>query len=296
MNYVTTTPNGPVLRIEHPGSANKRIVDMPAIETDEDQNACDMVKQIKSPDNQDLQPHVPRPGTAAAPATPIDAGIGGDNADSLIERKDFKIRLADTDHGRNTASMLINKMYGWRGYGDTHEIKGSPDRITLTASDKQFLIGTVTLGIDSDNGLLADEVFKSEIDACRARGGKACELTKLAIDPSGASKLALASLFHILFIYARRLNDCTDVFIEVNPRHRRYYETMLGFQRRAELRKNPRVDAPAYLLWTSLDHVEEQIERLGGTSNNPGTERSLYPYFFSRSEEIGIANRLLNIG
>ena len=296
MNYVTTTPNGPVLRIEHPGSANKRIVDMPAIETDEDQNACDMVKQIKSPDNQDLQPHVPRPGTAAAPATPIDAGIGGDNADSLIERKDFKIRLADTDHGRNTASMLINKMYGWRGYGDTHEIKGSPDRITLTASDKQFLIGTITLGIDSDNGLLADEVFKTEIDACRARGGKACELTKLAIDPSGASKLALASLFHILFIYARRLNGCTDVFIEVNPRHRRFYESMLGFERLGADRNNPRVNAPATLLWISLDRVEQEIIAQGGTSEREGRQRSLYPYFFSKIEEDGIYGRLLQIG
>ncbi len=237
-----------------------------------------------------------RSGTAAAPAEPIAAEESLVNADALIERKDFKIRLADTDHGRSSASMLINKMYGWRGYGDAHEVKGGPDRITLTATDKQYLIGTITLGIDSANGLLADEVFKSEIDVVRNAGGKACELTKLAIDPSGASKLALASLFHILFIYARRLNGCTDVFIEVNPRHRRFYESMLGFVRRAEDRNNPRVNAPATLLWICLDKVERQIIEHGGTSEQDGRNRSLYPYFFSRDEEEGIYKRLIDIG
>lgn len=236
-----------------------------------------------------------RPGSAA-PATPISASADPANAEALIERKDFKIRLADTDHGRSSASMLINKMYGWRGYGDAHEIKGGPDRITLTATDKQYLIGTITLGIDSPSGLLADETFGKEIDAFRNTGGKACELTKLAIDPSGASKLALASLFHILFIYARRLNGCTDVFIEVNPRHRRFYESMLGFEQLGEERNNPRVNAPASLLWISLDSVERQIIEHGGTSDSAGRKRSLYPFFFSRAEEDGIYQRLVDIG
>ena len=247
------------------------------------------------PDAQDEAPAPRRPGSAA-PATPISAAAEPANAETLVERKNFQIRLADTDHGRSSASMLINKMYGWRGYGDAHEIKGGPDRITLTATDKQYLIGTVTLGIDSDNGLLADETFKSAIDVFRARGSKACELTKLAIDPSGASKLALASLFHILFIYARRLNGCTDVFIEVNPRHRRFYESMLGFVRLGEDRNNPRVNAPASLLWISLDNVERQIIEHGGTSEHAERNRSLYPFFFSRAEEDGIYGRLVDIG
>ncbi len=237
-----------------------------------------------------------RSGTAAAPAEPITAEESLVSADALIERKNFMIRLADTDHGRSSASMLINKMYGWRGYGDAHEVKGGPDRITLTATNKQYLISTITLGIDSENGLLADEVFKSEIDLVRKAGGKPCELTKLAIDPSGASKLALASLLHILFIYARRLNGCTDLFIEVNPRHRRFYESMLGFVGRGEDRNNPRVNAPATLLWICLDQVERQISEHGGTSEQDGRNRSLYPYFFSRAEEEGILKRLRDIG
>ena len=217
-------------------------------------------------------------------------------SDVTINEKTFGIRVADTDLGRNNASLLINKMYAWRGYAGSHRITDDPNRITLSASEQGVVVGTVTLGIDSPIGILADEVFKDQIDLFRARGAKVCEITKLAFDPEVNSKMALASLFHILFIYGRYLHNCTDVFIEVNPRHRRFYETMLGFTRQAELRKNPRVDAPAYLLWNSLDNVAQQIERLGGSSDRPGTERSLFPYFFSPKEEEGIARRLFSLG
>lgn len=217
-------------------------------------------------------------------------------ADSYKEEaKNFRIRLADTEKGRNSASMLINKMYGWRGYGDNHQIKLSPSQIMITASDKEKVIGTVTLGMDSENGLSADEIFKAEIDTVRERGGKICELTKLAFDPEIRSKFAMAALFHIVFIYARRLNGCTDVFIEVNPRHRKFYEKMLGFKRMSEVRTNSRVNAPAYLLWLDIGFVEEQIRLYGGTSDTAENSRSLYPYFFSQHEERGIQGRILSL-
>lgn len=217
-------------------------------------------------------------------------------SEMTINEKTFGIRVADNDEGRNHASMLINKMYAWRGYAGTHRVEDNPNRITLSASDKGAIIGTVTLGIDSPIGILADEVFKDEIDVFRARGAKVCEISKLAFDPTVRSKMALGSLFHILYIYAHHLYQCTDAFIEINPRHRRYYEHMLGFKTLSGVRSNPRVDAPAYLLWLNLEHMGAEIVRLGGTSDHPGNERSLYPYFFSKREELGIANRLFNIG
>ncbi|MFB9243775.1 N-acyl amino acid synthase FeeM domain-containing protein [Massilia antarctica] len=207
----------------------------------------------------------------------------------------FGIRLADTDQGRNSASLLISKMYATRGY-NVARMERDPNRITLSASDKGSLIGTVTLGLDSERGILADEIFHDHVDAFRARGARLCEITKLAFDPQVKSKAALAALFHTLFIYARYIHGRTDVLIEVNPRHRRFYQTMLGFVDQAELRHNTRVDAPAYLMWLSVEHMAHEIARLGGTSSHAGTERSLYPYFFSSREEEGIANRLIKIG
>lgn len=232
--------------------------------------------------------------SAAAPRTHIVCDEPTFAASEIVmQQEDFAIRVADTEDGRSKAGMLINKMYGWRGYGDSHKIEAHPNRITLTATDKGMVIGTITLGIDSEAGILADETFHDEIEAVRKAGGRVCEITKLAFDPGMKSKMALASLFHLVFIYAHYCHKCTDIFIEVNPRHRRYYEAMLGFSKVGDVRTNPRVDAPAYLLRVSCAHVYAEVERLGGTSTHPGNERSLYPYFLSRREELGLAHRLL---
>jgi hypothetical protein len=216
--------------------------------------------------------------------------------DISINERTFGIRAADVEERRNSASMLINKMYAWRGYGNSHTIASDPNKITLTASDNGEVIGTVSLGLDAPVGLLADQVFKDYIDVYRERGSKVCEIIKLAIDPSIKSKSVLASLFHVLFLYARDLHGCTEIFIEVNPRHRRFYETMLGFTLICESRPNPRVDAPAVLLHASIAYITGQVVKLGGNSHNPGLDRSLYPYVFSQKEEAGILNRLRQIG
>lgn len=214
----------------------------------------------------------------------------------ILHERSFGIRVADTEEGRNSASMLINKMYAWRGYQGTHRLEDNPNQITLSAVDQGEVFGTVTLGIDSPMGILADEVFKDHLDEMRGRGARLCEISKLAFDPTVRSKAALGSLFHILYIYATHLYQCTDAVIEINPRHRRYYETMLGFQNQSELRNNPRVNAPAHLMWLSLDYMGKEIKRLGGAPDPQSEERSLYPYFFSPREEAGIAERLLLIG
>ncbi len=218
-----------------------------------------------------------------------------EDEDIILNQDSYGIRLLDTPEGRNSASMLINKMYAWRGYAGSHAFTNDPNRITLTASDKGDVVGTVTIGIDSAVGLAGDMIFKDELDALRADGAKLCEFTKLAFDTAVRSKTALANLFHLAVIYARDLHDCTDIIIEINPRHRRFYEHMLGFKREGELKMNPRVNAPAYLLRVNLAYVTEQIQKHGGTWASEPAERSFYPFFFSSREEEGIRARLLNI-
>jgi hypothetical protein len=215
--------------------------------------------------------------------------------DVIVTQDSYGIRLTDTAEGRNRASLLINKMYAWRGYAGTHQVVDDPNRITLTATDKGNVVGTLTIGMDASLGLAADQVFKEELDDMRERGARLCEFTKLAFDPSVKSKASLANLFHLAVIYARDIHQRTDIVIEVNPRHRRFYEQMLGFEQQGQLKNNPRVNAPAYLLRVSLDFVTEQIRKHGGTFTERSTGRSFYPYFFSPREEEGIINRLLRI-
>lgn len=240
------------------------------------------------------------PDPAGAVTGAADAGDRANMAasaleDVIVNQDSYGIRLTDTADGRNSASMLISKMYAWRGYAGTHQLTDDPNRITLTATDRGNVVGTITLGMDSPIGLAADQVFKEELDELRGAGARLCEFTKLAFDPSVKSKTSLANLFHLAVIYARDIHRCTDIVIEVNPRHRRFYERMLGFQQQGQLKTNPRVNAPAYLLRVNLAFVTEQIKRHGGTLGAHATERSFYPYFFSPREEQGIINRLLRI-
>ena len=208
------------------------------------------------------------------------------------ERRVFKIRTADTQGVRSSASVLINRMYATRGY----KVSPLPDRqlptrITLTAAEHDETVGTITIGFDSDAGLHVDELFLSQTHALRREGRKICEFTKLAMDSVVRSKRVLASLFHVAYLYAHRMMGFDDLLIEVNPRHVRYYHQMLGFEALGAPRHNPRVDAPAVLMRLELNHAYNEIERLAGREAGP-QDRSLYPLFFAPREEAGIISRL----
>lgn len=218
--------------------------------------------------------------------SPLCGVVQAASASAVTDQKSLGFRVIDTVEGRSQASLLIRKMYSWRGYPGTHKLTDDANRITLIASEGGDVIGTLTLGIDSPIGIMADEIFKEEVDSVRMiPGARVCEITKLAFD-NGGRKSQLASLFHLSVIYARDLYHCTHIFIEINPRHRRFYEAMLGFKRLGELKTNPRVDAPAYLLVVELTYVSEQIEKYGGQGSAMSTSvRSFYPFFYSPREE-----------
>lgn len=210
----------------------------------------------------------------------------------LLARSGYRVRLADSPKQRNKASILINSMYSWRGYA-TDELDLShqnPNSITLEASTDKQLFGTLTLRVDCEDGLLADALYQNEINALRKENRKICEMTKLAFNPKYSSKEALASLFHLAFIYARTIYHATDVLIEVNPRHATFYQRRLGFSHIGEQRTCPRVEAPAVLLHGTLEYGAQQISRFAGLRDS--NEKSLYPYFFSESEVQGLTKRI----
>lgn len=205
----------------------------------------------------------------------------------------FKIRTADTSGQRSSASVLINRMYAKRGYlSSPLPERQLPTSITLTASDHEATIGTITIRFDSEQGLNVDDLFSEEAHELRRRGRKVCEFTKLAMDSVVRSKRVLASLFHVAYIYAHRMMGFDDLLIEVNPRHVRYYHQMLGFSALGETRLNRRVNAPAVLMRLPFSHAHEQIAKFAGNPEVSASERSLYPMFFAIHEEAGIVGRL----
>jgi hypothetical protein len=220
-----------------------------------------------------------------------------DTAQRAATQKMFKVRLANNHGHRMSASFLVQQRYAWRGY-DVGVIPGiQPNRITLSAFDYDEVIATISVGLDSILGLFVDKLYGAEVDQIRAsKQRKVCEFTKLAIDGSVRSKTVLAALFHIAYIYARRINRCTDLLVEVNPRHVLFYRHMLGFSDCGPERLDPRVRAPAVLLRLRLAYAEQQIAKMGGRVELALKKRSLYPYFFSQREEIGIEKRLRELG
>ena len=206
----------------------------------------------------------------------------------------FKIRSADSYVSRHSANFLLKRRYAWRGY---HAVSLPSDqtvnRITLSATDEELTIGTITIALDGPDGLAAEDAFADNVRALRADGKRLCEFTKLAIDPISGTKRVLAALFHVAYIVAHRMRKYDMVVMEVNPRHVRYYERMLGARVIGEERLNRKVNAPAVLLSIDFAYIHEQIGRFAGQPELAEDERSLYPFAFSLREEAGIIGRLM---
>ncbi len=208
--------------------------------------------------------------------------------------RQFKIRSADSYVRRASVNRLLKHRYSWRGY---HTVSLPEDqtanRITLTATEEDHTIGTITIGLDGAQGLACEDVFAAEVKAMRDDGQRICEFTKLAIDPLAGTKRVLAALFHVAYIVAHRLRGYDTLVMEVNPRHVRYYERMLGARVLGEERLNRSVNAPAVLLVIDFDYIRDQIGEFAGQPERSNDERSLYPFAFSLAEEAGIIGRMV---
>ena len=211
--------------------------------------------------------------------------------DRPVDQQKFHLRMANSEGKREQASVLLKKMYDWRGYAIDPTLEQEPNKITLVADTNGKTVGTMTLCFDSEAGLPADENFRDKLDELRAQNRKLCEPSRLAIEED-VPKRVFASMIHVSYIYAHNIYGFTDYVIEVNPRHAMFYKRMLGFHDFGEERTCTRVNAPAVLLRLELEHMTQQIEKFGGLMEQHGKERSFYPYFFPRWDEPGITDRL----
>jgi hypothetical protein len=213
-----------------------------------------------------------------------------DSCDEFDNR--FRIRVASKPRLRSRASSLIERRYAWRGYSISPLEGHTSGQVTLCASVDEATVATITATLDSPKGLYVSRLYPDEVRQLQQEGRKLCEFTRLAVDESVRSQAILGAIFHVACIYVSNLHRCSDVLIEVNPRHVRFYERMLGFQRVGEERLDPSVNAPAVLMRLDLAHSAAEIARLGGMRGARGTERSFYPYFFAPRVAEQIVGRL----
>lgn len=232
-------------------------------------------------------PPAPVPGQAR-PRTP---GTTGAARPGHAGPQQFNVRLAISAERHADAGVLLQRMYAWRGYAVEAGARNEGNRFTLYAETGGELVGTVSLYLEQEGALPADEQFRDRLEILRRQGRRLCEPSRLAID-KGMSKRVFAALMHTAHLYACKLQRCTDYVIEVNPRHVAFYRDMLGFVEFGPERQCSRVGAPAVLLRLPLEQMNAHIAKWGGTLEQHRDVRSFYPYFFPLREEPGITARL----
>ena len=144
-------------------------------------------------------------------------------------------------------------------------------KATIVGRGPLLSVGTVTLAVDGVAGLAADTLFRNEINTLRrVPGAKLCELTKLAFDVDVPSRQLLACVFRAVFAFGQSRFRCTDLLIEVNPQHRRFYQALLDFEPLGEARMHESVGAPSQLMWVKVSRLKAQIEAgiQGGASRS----------------------------
>lgn len=259
------------------------------------------------------QPSAPQPRRAAGRRART-ASADGDAPQSTLfmrsaflpepQSQTFKIRVARRASVLQDAVGLLNRRYRQRGYG-SQTLTMSPERMTVVAYEGRQVIGTLTVQLDTRQGLLSDECFGDELGALRARGAKLCEFTKLATAAHAPGPATLASMFHVAFIFAHQIHGATHAVVEVNPRHVGFYSRVLGFAAHGAPKANPRVKAPGVLLVADFLHIGRLLrardtgaESATGAATPAGaaaTGAQPPPFFshsFSSAEEQGIRQRM----
>lgn len=219
---------------------------------------------------------------------------------SLIENgHTYTFAMARTPHQVHGAHRLQTDMYAWRGYRGSVSPSRCPriggpscSKITLVAALEDRIVGTLTVAPDCREGMNADELFQEYIDGFRANNRQLCELTRLAVDNAHKSSRLLATLFHLAYLYAHRVRGCSDLIIEVNPRHTAFYGHSLGFRDRGDTRLCPRVNAPAKLMHLECDMAARLIRMCAGNPIHRSERFSFYRHFLTGAEGTVALNNL----
>jgi hypothetical protein len=164
------------------------------------------------------------------------------------------------------AEDLVVRRYAWRGYRlATTKAPGASAskeglRVMLLAQNAGRLMGTLTVRPDTPHGLLAEASYFDEIQALRRDGHRLGELVKLAVEEGADWKTALDALVQSAYLITRVVHALTDVVIEVNPRHVRFYQRVFGFAVAAAERFCERAGAPSVLLRLDLERFGHRLQ------------------------------------
>ena len=161
------------------------------------------------------------------------------------------------------ADDLVRRRYAWRGYALSNESRAAAaPLVTLLAQSEDDVVGTLTVRPGGVYGLFAEQSYGAEIEELRGRGRRVGELVRLALEEGSDWRRALDALVRSAYVITRFMYALTDVVIEVNPRHARFYQRVFGFAVGATERFCSRVGAPSVLLLLELEAFGKRLESL----------------------------------
>jgi hypothetical protein len=189
---------------------------------------------------------------------------------------DWRVGVAGSREELDAAHTLVRKRYRSRGYevdspadsARPRTDEASRREVTIVAAAAEGMIGTCTLGFDGPQGLRADSAYGDVIRTARASGRRVGEITRLAVETAD-SMAVLASLFNLAFVAGKAIDEVTDVFVEVNPRHVLFYTRLLGFEVAGDERMCERAGAPAVLLHVEMTALAGRLEELSRRAQLP---------------------------
>lgn len=179
------------------------------------------------------------------------------------------IELATTRAVFEDACRLVHDTYVERGYMTPHPSgtrigwhQSLPSTRVYVARDDGRVIATIALVPDSVHGVPCDAVYPWELAAMRAGGERIAEVAAFAIDERYRStgRDVVRALIQAVAADARRF---TTLCITVNPRHARFYETRLGFERFGPVKPYRAVNgAPAVPLRLDVARAAARLKSL----------------------------------
>lgn len=220
----------------------------------------------------------------------------------VSKKKEFTIKVANSMEERESVFKLGYQIYLDKGYirENTNQwlinsYDTSKDTVILIVQDSQKnTVGSLTMIFDNYKGLPADKIYREELNLLRNSNERLVEISRLVISPNYRnSKEILVLLFNYMAIYATRIRKTSNIIIEVNPRHKEYYKSILCFEELGKEKPCPQVKgAPAVLLNLPARKYQAETIRCMNSQLLNKKERTLYPFFVKTDQEPLVAQYL----
>lgn len=149
---------------------------------------------------------------------------------------EIDVYIATQRHELASAYQLVYESYLTRGYVAPHAsqmvyrvVNGLPSSRTAVAVDRQQrVIGTVTIVGDNTLGLPMEAIYPEEVQALRAQGRSVAETSGLAVQMGRKQSSAVVFALTRFAVQYMCWRGYHDMLFTINPRHRRFYERLIG--------------------------------------------------------------------